>query len=110
MFEMLTGKQRTRGSVLRGLNPKVPPEVDDIIGRMLAANVSSRAQSAATIAAELRSIAAILDTRAEVEEAAFTVPRARSDRGRAIAVRTVLVVTGIALLLAVWLWWVHPWR
>ena len=45
MFEMLTGRQRARGLVLTGLNATVPPELEQIIGRMLAANVeTSRAK------------------------------------------------------------------
>jgi serine/threonine-protein kinase len=110
LFEMLTGRQRVRGSVLRGLNPKVPPELDEIIGRMLAANIESRAQSAATVAAELRSIAAILDMRAEVAEAAEAHdPARRHEQSRGGVLRVVLLVAGVGAL-AIWLWWAQPWR
>ena len=41
----------------------MPAELEQLIGRMLAANVEHQAQSAATVAAEFRSVAAILDAR-----------------------------------------------
>ena len=65
LYEMLT----TRRPMHRGAsapsasNPHVPPEVDDIVLKAVAPNPDSRYQSAATFAAELRSVAAILDVR-----------------------------------------------
>ena len=93
MFEMLTGRQRARGVVLSGLNPSVPPEVEQIIARMLASTVEHRAQSAATVAAELRSIAAMLDTRTELAEAAEAVEPLGTGkrRGRGVAVFVALL-------------------
>jgi serine/threonine protein kinase len=107
LFEMLTGRQRARGVVLSGLNSHVPPELDQLVGRMLAANVESRAQSAATIAAELRCIAAVLDTRAEVAEASFEPPRRGGNRRRATGMALLAAVIGA---LALWLWRAQPWR
>jgi serine/threonine protein kinase len=104
MFEMLTGRERARGLVLTGLNATVPTELEQIIGRMLAANVEHRAQSAATVAAEFRSVAAILDTRTEAAEAAEAAepPRRRGEQRR-----SGLIVVVIALLIvgaiAAWL-------
>ena len=110
LFEMVTGKQRTRGLALSGANPKVPLELDQLVGRMLAANVDSRAQSAATVGAELRSIAAVLDTRAEREEAAYAVPRrAEQRRSGAMGPRTWLLIAAIGAV-AIWLWRAQPWR
>jgi serine/threonine protein kinase len=106
LFEMLTGRQRSRGQVLNALNRNVPAELEQIIGRMLAANVDHRSQSAATIAAELRSVAAILDTRTEAAEAAAaTEPSLRRShrwRGRVL----ILVIAFLALLgaAAAWIW------
>lgn len=108
LFEMLTGKQRARGVVLRGLNPKVPPELDQVVGRMLAANVDTRAQSAATVGAELRSIAAILDTRTEIAEATYEPPR-RGEPRRAGRVGVALLMAAIGVL-AFWLWRTQPWK
>ena len=104
MFEMLTGRQRARGLVLTGLNANVPPELEQIIGRMLAANVEHRAQSAATIAAEFRSVAAILDTRTEAAEAAEAAEPVAPPRAAAHAApsRSSSVVLVLAAAIAAW--------
>jgi serine/threonine protein kinase len=107
MFEMLTGRQRARGLVLRGLNANVPPELEQIIGRMLAANIEHRAQSAATVAAEFRSVAAILDIRteaAEVAEAAEPVRRRRQQRRTGVI---AIVIGLLALAAAMAAWWMQ---
>ena len=104
MFEMLTGRQRARGAVLTGLNATVPPELEQVIGRMLAANIDTRAQSAATVAAEFRSIAAIVDTRieaAEAAEAAELPGRRREKRGSGMLV-FIMVLVVVAAAIAVW--------
>jgi len=106
LFEMLTGKQRSRGLVLSVINPGVPAELEQIVGRMLAANVEHRAQSAAAIAAELRSVAAILDTRTEAAEAAAATEPARH-RAQRRGKRTLMVVLfALAVLGALAAWWV----
>ena len=102
LFEMLTGRQRGLGLAPSSLNRSVPPELDRIVGRMLAANIEQRFQSAATVAAELRAMAAILETRATAEEAAFEAPRLGwNRRSGAVVVIGVLMVFAA---LAVWLW------
>jgi len=102
MFEMLTGRQRARGLVLSGLNPTVPAEVEQIMSRMLATTVEHRAQSAATVAAELRSIAAIIDMRTEAAEARAAVePLRRGQRRRGLTIVVVLLVLA-ALAAAAW--------
>src|SRR5918993_907699 len=103
LFEMLTGRQRARGLVLGTIIGNVPAELEQIIGRMLAANVEHRAQSAAATAAELRSIAAILDTRTEAEEAgASEIPRRRG-KNRPRAVAAVIAIAALVGALAMWL-------
>ena len=104
MFEMLTGRQRARGLVLSGLNATVPAELEQIIGRMLAANVEHRAQSAATVAAEFRSVAAILDTRTEAEEAAEAAepPRRRGAHRRSSVAAIVIALLVLAGAIAAW--------
>ena len=57
LFEMLTGRRRGQGLAPSSVNKSVPPELDRIVGLMLASNIDNRFQSAATVAAELRSIA-----------------------------------------------------
>jgi serine/threonine protein kinase len=105
LFEMLTGRQRERGAVLSNINRHVPAELEQIVGRMLTANLEHRAQSAAAVAAELRSIAAILDTRTEAAEAAQAdEPQRRgSERKRRGLMVTVVVVLALLGALAAWL-------
>jgi serine/threonine protein kinase len=104
MFEMLTGRQRARGQVLTGLNATVPSELEQVIGRMLAANVEHRAQSAATVAAEFRSVAAILDARTEAAEAAAAAepPRRRREQRRGGLIAIVVVLLLLAGAIAAW--------
>ncbi|MEO5740441.1 MAG: serine/threonine-protein kinase [Vicinamibacterales bacterium] len=107
MFEMLTGRQRARGLVLTGLNVNVPPELEQTIGRMLAANVEHRAQSAAAIAAEFRSVAAILDMRTEAAEAAeAAVPALRRREHRRTGV-IAMVIGVLVLAAAIAAWWMR---
>ena len=105
MFEMLTGRQRARGLVLTGLNARVPGELEQVIGRMLAANIESRAQSAATVAAEFRSVAAILDARTEAEEAAEAAEPSRGRRERRRGGLVTIVIILLALTAAIVAWW-----
>jgi serine/threonine protein kinase len=106
LFEMLTGRQRTRGLVLSAINKDVPAELEHTVTRMLSANVENRAQSAATIAAELRSIAAMLDTRTEAEEAASASEPSHRRAGRSRSGVVVAIILTLVLLgvLAVWRW------
>lgn len=68
LFEMLTGRRPLhRGAAAPSANNRhVPPELDDVVLKAVAPNPDSRYQSAATLAAELRTIAAILDVRGSV--------------------------------------------
>ena len=102
LYEMLTGRQRGQGLAPSSVNKSVPPELDRIVGRMLASNLDNRYQSAATVAAELRSIAAILETRATAEEAAFESPRGPQRRRSGTIV--VLGVLAVIAAIGVWLW------
>jgi serine/threonine-protein kinase len=105
LFEMLTGRQRERGVVLSNINRNVPAELEQIVGRMLAGNVERRAQSASAIAAELRSIAAIIDTRTEAAEAAKTTqpPMRRAERKRKGAVAWLIVGLVLLGILVAWM-------
>ncbi|HEX5473428.1 MAG TPA: serine/threonine-protein kinase [Vicinamibacterales bacterium] len=77
-YEMLTGRNPflaptaadTVMHVIQGkvpppsdANPAVPPELDAILLKALARDLEQREQSAAALAAELRSVAAVLDVR-----------------------------------------------
>ena len=107
MFEMLTGRQRARGLVLTGLNAKVPAELEQVIGRMLAANIETRAQSAATIAAELRSVAAIVDARTEAEEFAQAAEPVRRGSERRRSRMMPLFIVLLLILGAIAVWWMR---
>jgi serine/threonine-protein kinase len=78
LFEMLTGR-RPPGHlppVASAANPALRPDFDPIVARALARNPDDRYQAAATLAAELRSVAAILDVRTgDVEPASAARPR-----------------------------------
>jgi serine/threonine protein kinase len=107
MFEMLTGRQRARGLVLAGLNATVPPDLEQTIGRMLAANIEHRIQSAATVAAEFRSVAAILDVRTEAAEAAEAAEPVRRRREQRRTGVTAIAVGVLVLASAIAVWWMQ---
>src|SRR5262252_6386125 len=64
------------------VNRSVPAEIDVIAGRALSKDLAGRYETAATMAAELRSLGAILDVRSEVSEAAGGVAAAAGPRER----------------------------
>jgi serine/threonine protein kinase len=103
LYEMLT----TRRPMHKGAaapsasNPAVPSEVDEVVLRAVAPNPDRRTQSAATLAAELRSVAAVLDVRGVgVED--DEVPAASS----ASLGRVLLLTIAILALAALIIWWV----
>jgi serine/threonine protein kinase len=78
LFEMLTGKP-ARAAAVNGIRPG---ELDAILTRALAKNPDDRYESAATLAAELRAVTAVLDERAAAHEPA-AVPVVTRGRRRA---------------------------
>ena len=115
-FEMLTGRLPFAGATPTAMslqivqatapppssvNRALPPEVDVIAGRALAKSLATRYESAATLAAELRSLAAILDVRSEVSEAAAPA-LASSRRGGSGLWWLILLVLLAALAAAAW--------
>ena len=105
LFEMLSGRQRARGLVLSAINSSVPAELEQIVSRMVASNTESRSQSAAAVAAELRGVAATLDSRTEAAEAArgSELPRRRTARKRSGWGMALLALVSLLAALAVWL-------
>lgn len=101
LYEMLTTKRPMHkgAAAPSASNPHVPKELDEVVLRAVAPNPDSRLQSAATLAAELRSVAAILDARGgagdEVEEQAA----ASTSMARIVGIALVILA---ALALLVW--------
>jgi serine/threonine protein kinase len=117
LFEMLVGRPPFAGATANAvavqilqaqpqspsaLNGSLPAELDAIVLKMLAKSLDQRYEAAATVAAELRSVAAILDVRDDAAEPVNVVPstfrRRRRDAGFWIAI-ALIGATIIALLL-----------
>lgn len=101
LFEMLTTRRPLhRGAASPNVsNRHVPPELDDIVLRAVAPNPNSRFQSAATLAAELRSMAAILDVRGGAGDEEEHVARSTSPG------RVVFLAVAILVALGAVFWW-----
>jgi non-specific serine/threonine protein kinase len=113
LFEMLTGKLPFSGVTSTALalrlvqaaapapssiNRSLPIEFDPIVARALSKSLDQRYETAATFAAELRSLGAILDERSDSEEMAAAFAPAPKVRRRGIAgwIVPVLVLGAIA--------------
>jgi hypothetical protein len=83
------------------VNRAVPAEFDPIVGKAIAKIPDRRYQSVAALAAELRSLAAILDVRSEVSEAAETPAHATRQASPARWLLVVIVL--VALAAVAWL-------
>jgi eukaryotic-like serine/threonine-protein kinase len=102
LYEMLTGRRPLhRGaSAPSSSNAHVPKELDEVVLKAVAPNPESRYQSVATLAAELRSMAAVLDVRggAGDEEDESGDPATSVGRVLAMAIAMIVVIIVIA-------WW-----
>jgi TolB-like protein len=108
LFEMLTGKLPFKGATSTALalqivqaaplvpsavNSSVPRELDPIVAKALAKSLDQRYESAATMAAELRAVAAILDVRShrlEPPSSTITILPPRRSYGWVTAVAVLL--------------------
>jgi TolB-like protein len=89
------------------VNRDVPPELDPILAKALSKDLASRYQSAASLAAELRSVATVLDIRTGETEPAPRLPApARKSRWKPLAALLALVALGAAG----WTWGRDPAR
>jgi serine/threonine-protein kinase len=106
LFEMLTGRQPTAAgapSPPSSINSSVPRELDPIAVKALTRTPDARYESAATLAAELRSVAAILDVRSGLTEPPTLQPdrlRRRSLAGWLIAALILAAITVLVWLAA----------
>ena len=118
-YELVTGKNPFSGgtasetivNIIKGtpappsqLNSAVPPDLDATITKALSPDIAQRQQSAAAFAAELRTVAAILDVRSgdTIEPSADLQIDDTPDRNSAALLTAVLVLFAAV---AVALWW-----
>lgn len=117
VYEMLTGRTPFAGTTAAdtvinvtarvptpptGVAVELPKELDTTLGRALAKNLDSRQESAVSFAAELRSIAAMLDVRSGDTVHSDLIPL--DDDGEGIGRWwAVLAVVGVLGIVA-WLW------
>jgi serine/threonine-protein kinase len=94
LFEMLTTRRPLhRGAAAPSVsNRHVPPELDDVMLKAVAPNPDSRFQSAATFAAELRSVGAILDVRGGAGDEVEHAEPAGTHVGRAVVLALVILL------------------
>ena len=85
------------------VNGAVPEELDAIVQRTLSKNLTTRHQSAASLVAELRSVATILDIRSGDREPPVVVPL-RPARTRDRTLRWIVAVVAVAAGTAAWVW------
>ena len=101
LFEMLTGRAPVPGAgVPSAVNRSLPREIDPIVAKAL--GKSGGYEAAATLAAELRALGAILDVRQDAHEAAAPARRSRPKPGRSHAVWIVLALTLAAAAATAW--------
>jgi serine/threonine-protein kinase len=116
LFEMLTGKPAYAGANVPAIaqsiaasaappvcsvNRAVPAEFEPLVAKAMALRPDDRYQSAATLAAELRGIVAILDTRSGDQEPPSLVPVNASRRPMLVWLIVLLAAASVAVL--VWL-------
>ncbi|HSC29780.1 MAG TPA: serine/threonine-protein kinase [Vicinamibacterales bacterium] len=114
LYEMLTGRSPFAGAtsgatvmnVIRNtpprpseLNPGLHAELDGIVGRALAKDLDGRYQSAASFAAELRSMAAMLDVRSGEAQADELIPPDEPQGSGRLWLALLLIVALVAV------WW-----
>jgi serine/threonine protein kinase len=87
------------------VNPAAPAELDAILARALAPDLAQRQQSAASLAAELRSVAAILDVRTgDAATPSALLPIDDSPDRNAAGLLAGALITAAAAAGGVW-WW-----
>jgi serine/threonine protein kinase len=101
LFEMLTGR-RPNGDPASVLSPTLPRELEALVSKALTAGPDAW-PAAATMAAELRSVGAILDVRAAAEAVRVVPGRSRKPvKWREPWVVVAIALTFAALVAGVW--------
>lgn len=101
LFEMLTGAPPAAGARLPGvIIQAIPAEVDPVVARAI--GEGGTYESAATLAADLRAVAAVVDARKNAGAAAHA-PSPNPRRTHARGARVVALV--VLALLAGFVWW-----
>jgi TolB-like protein len=106
LFEMLTGRLPFTGTASPALAPqpapvpsavdsRLPAELDAIVGKALAQSIERQYASAATLAAELRTVGAILDVRSDTQAAASASSPVRPGRGSGVGWVLLLVLLAV---------------
>ena len=101
LYEMLTTKRPSHkgAAAPSASNPHVPRELDEVVLRAVAPDPDARYQSAVTLAAELRSVAAILDVRGGDEDETTAAWNSTSvGRVALLALLMLLVIAGLIWL------------
>ena len=87
------------------VNPAVPKDLDAVLGRALAPDLTARQQSAAALAAELRTVAAIVDVRTgDTTAPSALLPIDETPDRNAAGLLTGALVTAAVAAGAMW-WW-----
>jgi len=102
LYEMLTTRRPShRGaSAPSASNAHAPKELDDVVLKAVAPNPDSRYQSAAALAADLRSVGAAVDARGGAGDEDDRQPEPSSGSGRTVTV-AVLVLLAVGAIV----WW-----
>ena len=111
LFEMLTGRAPSnaalpgRATATRpgAVDTSVLAELDAIVERAMAERAEDRYQSAVSFAAELRSVAAMLDVRSGDREPPSLVTTKEGPWGR-LSRWLIPLLAGLTMAVAVWLW------
>jgi serine/threonine protein kinase len=119
-YEMLTGRNpfagktpletvsnvmRARAPLASEMNPAVPKDLDPVLARAMTPDLEQRQQSAASFAAELRSVGAVLDVRGgEAVHAPDLLPLDDTPDRNASWLLTSALVLAAAAAAAIW-WW-----
>jgi len=99
LFEMLTGRTPAPGAgVPSAVNRSLPREIDPIVGKAL--GKSGGYETAVTLAAELRAVAAMLDVRKEASDLA--APAIRGARPRRSAAKWIVLALAVGALFLAW--------